>query len=167
MKIILALLLVVVAAPLHGATMLTSPNTFSWDFTAYRTSTSTTSHDGSLALSFYGGDGLGTNEYILVNIFAAGSTVPFHSTHAGGGSKPYTAVVYMLSNSDVSLPNQQGRVEVVVNRGVVDVTHITLYIRDGTNEYLASISPNVHLIPEPSVAILMVSAGGLAVRRKR
>jgi hypothetical protein len=56
---------------------------------------------------------------------------------------------------------------VVLNRGVVYVTNMSVYIRDGTHEYLASISPNVHLIPEPSVAILMVSAGGLAFRRKR
>jgi hypothetical protein len=169
MKSLLAALWLIGAAPLHGATILPVVQRYDWNFTLSRVA-STTQTVGDATIRFFTSNKLVTNEFIKIKLFAFNATTPFYSVNMTGGANGVDVIglLFQKTNLYTNLPGLKGRMELsMFINGTVDLETLTISARDGVSEYSAKINPNVTLVPEPGVALMIAIAGGFAFRRRR
>ncbi|MEO5715421.1 MAG: hypothetical protein ABIT37_18225 [Luteolibacter sp.] len=163
---LLLMLLAFSLAPLHGATTLPTAEYYAWSFTLVYWGSSP-SNLGSVTVGFPTSNKLELGDSMTIKIFSHEATVPFHSFTFTGTNIPSDFVAIPLLDLDDELPGLKGRVELSMDSGTVDLSDITIYVRDGTNQYHDSIDPNVQLVPEPAGMLLAMIPAFFVIRRRR
>ena len=60
-----------------------------------------------------------------------------------------------------------GRLELEMETGSVELRRLTLSLATGTRSYSDSIAPNVRLVPEPGIALMITAASCLCLLRRQ
>lgn len=70
-------------------------------------------------------------------------------------------------NWDALFPVFWDRLELEMKTGSVELRRLTLSLATGTRSYSDSITPNVRLVPEPGIALMITAASCLCLLRRR
>ncbi len=166
LKILPAILLAFLPIPLHGAVTWPSVDHYTWNFNLGAGGPSSSLSD-MLTIQLDSSDRLVEPERMLIHMYIGTSSEPVYSRVWNGPSFGVNGLIYSTEAWDVPMGVSEGRLELEMEIGTVELRRLTLSIGTGTTSYATSISPNVRLIPEPGVAVLITFAGGIAFQRRR
>jgi hypothetical protein len=162
----LALMMALVSAPLHGAVTWPVVDHYTWNFVLEDVGPRTSTTD-TLSIQFDSTDRLVAPERMLIRMYGGDAAEPMYTKNWDGTPTGLNGLLVFVENWDAPLAALRGRLELVMELGSVELRRLTLSLETGTRRYATSFSPNVRLVPEPSVTLLIVIAGGFAFRRKR
>lgn len=161
-----AILFSIFLSPLHGAATWPSVYGYDWNFTLADIGPRTTTTD-MLSIQFDSTDRLVAPERMLIRLFGGGAAEPFYTKNWDGTATGLNGLLVIEQDWDAPLAALWGRLELEMESGSVELRTLTLSVETGTRRYATSAFPNVRLVPEPGVALLMPTLGGLVFRRRR
>ena len=162
------ILFVAASVALHmqsdAAVVVTDGSRFSWDFTLVGVRPGTDSMDQFTIQ--YGPDLLNVNDKVLITVFAKNQAIPVY-THTSYGYVNGLSGLLWSGNWDTAFPTQEGTVVIEVVGGELDLKRVSIQLRSSAFSGSASISPAVHLVPEPASCALVLAGSALLLRRRR
>ncbi len=162
------LLLAVVAAAAmtlqsDAAVVVTDGSRISWDFTLAGTGPGSTEMDW-FTIQF-GTDRLVPGESLLITITAKGQSIPTYTkTMVGLGSGTNGLLSY--GELDAVFPTDAGMVSIEMLQGAVDIHKISIILHTPTYSSSTSITPDIHLVPEPNIPIMVMAASFVWILRR-
>lgn len=160
---LVAVLAVALQVSGDAAVTVTDGSRFSWDFTLVGGSPGAAGQDQFVVQ--YGPDKLGPDDTVSISVFAKDQMVPVLS-HISHGYGSGVSGLLWTGEWDGLFPVQQGTVVVEVLSGEVDLKRITILLSSLEFSGNASISPGVHLFPEPGLFTLVLAGGVLSMFRR-
>ncbi len=148
----------------YAAVVVTEGSRLSWDFTLVGGRPGTDSIDQFVVQ--YGPDLLHVGEMVLITVYAMDPAAPVY-THTRNGFGNGLSGLLWTGNWDTAFPTHDGTVVIEVLQGEVDVKRITIQLSSLAFSGSASISPAVHLVPEPASSALFLAGSMLLMRRRR
>lgn len=161
-----AILLLLFLTPLPGAVTWPNVSHYTWNFNLGSGGPSS-SHSDMLTIQLDSTDRLVEPERMLIRMFIGNSSEPMYSRIWNGPSFGVNGLIYNTEDWDLPVGVSEGRLELEMEVGTVELRRLTLSIGTGTTSYSTSTSPNVRLVPEPGVTLLITLAGCSAFRRRR
>ena len=161
-----SLLLASLVMPLHAAVTWPSVENYTWNFNLGTGSPSASTTD-RFTLQFDSTDTLVEPERLLIRLYAGNATQPVYSKTMIGPSFGTNGLLLVEENLDALFPVFWGRLELEMETGSVELRGLTLSLATGTRSYSSSISPNVRLVPEPGIALMITAASCLSLLRRR
>ena len=153
------------ALPLRSDAAVVVPDGFrlSWDFTLVGGSPGSDSIDQFVIQ--YGPDLLNVSEMVLFSVYARNQEIAVY-THTSYGFGTGSSGLLWTGDWDTAFPTREGTVVVEVLQGEVDLKRITIQLSSLAFSGSASISPAVHLVPEPASSALFLAGSMLLIRRR-
>lgn len=161
-----AILLLLFATPLPAAVTWPSVSHYTWNFNLGSGGPSS-SYSDMLTIQLDSTDRLVEPERMLILMYIGNSSEPMYSRVWNGPSFGVNGLIYTTEDWNVPMGVSEGRLELEMDVGTVELRRLTLNIGTGTTSYSASISPSVRLVPEPGVALLTTAAGCLGLLRRQ
>ncbi len=165
MKICTLFLAVALYLQSDAAVVVTDGSRMSWEFTLAGTGAGSTEMDW-FTIQF-GADRLVPGESLSITITPKGQSIPtFTKTMVGFGSGTNGLLSY--GEWDPAFPTREGTVSIEMVQGAVDIHNISIILHTPTYSASTSITPDIHLVPEPSIpAMAMVASLAWILRRLR
>ena len=160
------LLLASLVMPLHGAVTWPSVEHYTWNFNLGTGSPSSSTTD-MFTVQFDSTDTLVEPERLLIRLYAGNANQPVYSKTMIGYSFGTNGLLLVEENWDALFPVFWGRLELEMETGSVELRRLTLSLATGIRSYSSSITPNVRLVPEPGIALMITAAGCLGLLRRR
>ena len=148
----------------EAAVVVTGGSRFSWDFTLVGVSPGTASMDQFTIQ--YGPDLLNVNDRVLITVLAKNQAVPVYTHTSYGYGTGFNGLLWS-GDWDTAFPTQEGTVVIEVVSGELDLKRVSIQLRSSAFSGSASISPAVHLVPEPASCALVLAGSVLLSRRRR
>jgi hypothetical protein len=163
MKLCLLLLAAALHLQSYAAVVVTDGARISWDFTLAGTGAGSTEMDW-FTIQF-GTDRLLPGESLLITIAAKGQSNPTYTrTMVGFGSGTNGLLSY--GELDATFPAREGTVSIEMLQGAVDVHHISIILHTPTYSASTSITPDIHLVPEPHIPVMVMAASFVWILRR-
>lgn len=164
MKLCILLLAVAFQFQSDAAVVVTDGCRISWDFTLAGTGAGSTEMDW-FTIQF-GTDRLVPGESLLITIFAKGQSFPTYTkTMVGFGSGTNGLLSY--GEWDAVFPTDEGTVSIEMLQGAVDIHRISIILHTPTHSSSSSITPDIHLVPEPNIPFMVMVASLVWVLSRR
>lgn len=161
-----AILLLLFLTPLSGAVTWPNVSHYTWNFNLGSGALSSSFSD-TLTVQLDSTDRLVEPEKMLIRMYLGNSSEPMYSRVWIGPSFGVNGLIYNTQDWDVPMGVSEGRLELEMEVGTVELRRLTLSIGTGTTSYSTSITPSVRLVPEAGVALLTTAAGCLGLLRRR
>ena len=163
MKLCILLLAVALHLQSDAAVVVTDGSRISWDFTLAGTGPGSTEMDW-FTIQF-GTDRLVPGESLLITITAKGRSIPTYTkTMVGLGSGTNGLLSY--GEWDAVFPTDEGVVSIEMLQGAVDIHKISIILHTPTLSSSTSITPDIHLVPEPNIPVMVMAASLVWILRR-
>jgi len=167
MRIVLPLvLLCLVSSMARAATVWPGAERFVWDFTLQAVTT-TTSLSDDFTIQLDASDRLVFPDMMRILLYAGDLETPLFAQDWRGTASGLNGLWVLRQDWHLAFAGGTGRLELEMLTGTVALRRVTIAIQDGSKRSVASISPQLILIPEPGSAFCLTAAAGLWLMRRR
>ena len=135
-----------------------------WNYSLVQTGFGSDARD-SFAVTL-GDDRLGPEEILLISVTPTGYSAPTY-TSTSYGSNVGTYAILFSGNLDLAFPTREGSVAIEIFHGSVDVHRIAIILNSSAYRLTASDAPNIYLVPEPGIPVMLMTTALGWLRRTR